>query len=1012
MADDPLPLILTPVENDPPAGDAIVSRPGARARLRPYERKALPWAVFYPDWYLATYADARSRCAGRGVDAALRDYLDHGQGAGHSPNPFFDEAWYRAAYPDIARAITDGAVESGFDHYCREGYLKRSPHWLFEEHTYRHRSPDLTDEGLAAQGVANGYGHYLRHGDREGRSGSPFFDPALCAPQLGASGGPVLRDDAPFHAFLRRLDTDQPELRTTWYFDPVWYRTTYPEVAEGIAAGRWRSALHHYLTNDTPTAYDPLPLFSERDYVARYPDIAAAVEAGDWRNGYRHFLANGAAEGRVPGPRFDPVWYVATHAPVRDDLDAGRAPDAFTHYLAIGRDRGLAAAPEVTGDGDVDPATDLYVSRARALLPARARHKLDFSFTGVPDLAVVMLLRSGFALSMQALAGLRDHYRNAIELVLVDCASTDETRHILRYVDGARLVRFEAAVPENAAINAALRVITTSMVLLLDDDTDLASGAIEAALARLHSSTKIGAVGAKLVGANGRLDSAGGIVWRDGGVARYLHGALPTAPEANFVRDVDYCARGFLLARTTVLQEIDGLDEAFTWADFADADLGLRIAASGYRVVYEPNALVYRLGAAQSGGDDARQQALFFRKHINQLRFRYLIDAKVEVFARAVGDAPTRVLFIEDLVPLRMIGSGFVRSNDLIHTMAAMGVFITVYPMNAGGFDIAAIYADMPDTVEVMHDRTLADLDALFDARPGYYDLIWVARTHNLDRILPRLTRSTAGAGRPPRVVLDTEAIAALREAERRRVSGGAGDFDLEAAILREFANAHFCQNIVAVTEHEAAMLRALGFSDAVVVGHVRALTPTPRAFEERAGLLFIGAIHEMDSPNYDSLCWFVDAVLPLVERALGWETRLTVVGYTGAGVSLDRFRHHPRVTLRGAVAETEPLYDSHRVYVAPTRYSAGAPYKVYEAASFGLPVVATELLRQQLGWDSGTELLAADCADPAAFAQHIVAVYRDPVLWQSLRDAALARLAADNSQAHYEQALTTMLRR
>ena len=80
-------------------------------------------------------------------------------------------------------------------------------------------------------------------------------------------------------------------------------------------------------------------------------------------------------------------------------------------------------------------------------------------------------------------------------------------------------------------------------------------------------------------------------------------------------------------------------------------------------------------------------------------------------------------------------------------------------------------------------------------------------------------------------------------------------------------------------------------------------------------------------------------------------------------------FREHPRITLRGTVADTLPLYASHRVFVAPTRYAAGLPYKVNEAASFGLPVVATELLRGQLGWTDGEDILAAPAADPALFA-------------------------------------------
>ena len=63
-----------------------------------------------------------------------------------------------------------------------------------------------------------------------------------------------------------------------------------------------------------------------------------------------------------------------------------------------------------------------------------------------------------------------------------------------------------------------------------------------------------------------------------------------------------------------------------------------------------------------------------------------------------------------------------------------------------------------------------------------------------------------------------------------------------------------------------------------------------------------------MDHPNYDGLVWFVDEVLPLIERALRWETRLTVAGYIAPHVTLARFQDHPRVTLRGPAADFRPL--------------------------------------------------------------------------------------------------------
>ena len=136
------------------------------------------------------------------------------------------------------------------------------------------------------------------------------------------------------------------------------------------------------------------------------------------------------------------------------------------------------------------------------------------------------------------------------------------------------------------------------------------------------------------------------------------------------------------------------------------------------------------------------------------------------------------------------------------------------------------------------------------------------------------------------------------------------------------------------------------------------------------------------------------------------------MAGYAGEKVSLDRFRDHPRVTLLGAVADIQALYDRHRVFVAPTRYAGGTPYKVYEAASFGLPVVATRLLAQQMGWEDEVEFLAADCADPGRFAELVIMIYRDPMLWQKLRDNALKRLRTENSQQQYTGAIRAVLER
>jgi GT2 family glycosyltransferase len=977
--------------------------------LQPPGETAIAWAVFDAAWYLARYPDVRSAIGDAGDSGVLSFYLEQGQKLGHSPNIWFDETWYVRQYADAATAVRDGRAKSGFDAYCLGFFYHTSPHWLFNEAYYRQRY-DLTDEILANDSAANGYDHYLRYGCKENRIGHRLFDPAAYRAQLDPKEAVAADAIGAFIHYLRHIEARGPELPVSPYFSPTWYLRRYPTVAQAVAKGDWLCALHHYLGNDAPAKFDPLEEFSEAFYLERYPDVATTTGPNSWRNGYDHFLDAGAGELRTPNERLDLRDYVDTHRSVRADLAAGRTWDAFMHYLTIGRNQGLALSSEQ--EITEQQANALFLKTANHRLPTASRARQDFTCDGPPSFSVVMVLCNGFERTLLALARLRANHPGPMELILVDNGSTDETTTLSRYVEGARRLHFDVDIGYARACNAALNCVTSDIVLFLSNAATLMPGAIDAALSRLGSDARIGAVGGKLVRAHGRLLQAGGIVWRDGMACAYLSDASPTAPEANFVRDVDFCSSDFLLVRAAVLRELEGFDDEFTDRDYQSADLCLRIAGAGRRVVYDPAVVVYchderADGLATNTTAEPAYQRLS-RKHAGALRFRYIADRHVAVFARC-ADINKRVLFIDDTIPMRMIGSGFGRSTDIIQTMASLGYSVTIYPIKRSSFGLANVYADMPDTSEVMHDGEFASLAEFLTARRGYYDAIWIARTHNLDLVKPLLERVAGVTGRLPRIVLDTEAIASQRDAARAELSGEK-PVDIDAAIRLEFSNATICQNIIAVNPAEAQAVRDLGFFNVAVLGLLREPQPTPRAFTERAGLLFIGAMHHTDSPNYDGLVWFIEMVLPLIESALGWETRLTVVGYTGADVSLAQFRDHPRVTLRGPLVETERLYDSHRIFVAPTRFAAGTPYKVHEAASFGVPVVATELLRRQLGWENGSDLLSAEPDDPAEFARHVVTLYRDAALWQRLRDNAIERVCQEDSRSQYEAVIRQVL--
>jgi GT2 family glycosyltransferase/glycosyltransferase involved in cell wall biosynthesis len=1024
-------------------------------KKKPVANARMPlWSVFEPDWYTRCHVGVAVEMRAAGISDPEQFYRRYGAKLGHSPNMFFDEEWYLREYPDVAAFVAAGGFASGFAHYCDDGYRERSPHWLFSEQFYLSSNPEVTRGVLDRHGLVNGYDHYLALGDRGFRGGHWFFDPALYRahkPEAdrsdpGVGGG--------FAQFLAGGCVSGSLARVSWYFDPAWYLQAYPEVAGEVATGLWRCALHHFLCNPTPQRYQALEWFSEAYYGATYPDVQRAVEAGRFRNTYEHFVHHWAAERRRPHPDIDLLHYFLS-GQVQADLEGGAFRDAFAHWLArlTGGALGRVVAPIEEAQ-----SKQLFARAAESMLPQLARAGLEFGLPeastpafsvpafsvpafsvpafSVPAFSVIMVLHNQFALTMMALASLRANFGGAIELILVDSGSHDETRHIERYVRGARMIRFPYNAGFVEACNTALPQVSAPALLYLNNDLLLGPDACRLALARLFGAASVGAVGGKLIRTNGQLQEAGSIIWRDGTTLGYLRDADPNIPEANFVREVDYCSGAFLMLRTALVRQLGGFDDAYRPAYYEEADLCVRLRKSGWRTLYDPSVVIqhFEYGSADATASTrlmARNHAIFVDRHRDYLRYQHPARARNAVHARsprpiqagqiqggqiqAGTDAPARearalrILFIEDRIPLRRLGAGYVRSNDIIHAMAGLGHAVSVFPIYAATASVIEIYRDLPETAEVLYERGMESLAGFIEARAGYYDIVWIGRTHNLERLLPILGDSSQALPAHG-LVLDTEAIAAPRSLEQDRVLGQPQTESLEQALRRELACAYFCQKIIAVSDHDASLVRQAGHSNVCVLGHMRQPCPTPSSWSQRRHLLFLGAIHDPGSPNHDSLEWFVGQVLPLLEGRLPPDVRFTVAGFVRQGIDLSELGRNPRVDLLGPVEDLAALYDRHRVFIAPTRFAGGIPFKVHEAASYGLPVVATDLLCRQVGWNDGHEISAGGSNHPQHFADATLALYDDEQRWNTIREGALQRLAQENNHTTYVDTLQYIL--
>ena len=261
------------------------------------------------------------------------------------------------------------------------------------------------------------------------------------------------------------------------------------------------------------------------------------------------------------------------------------------------------------------------------------------------------------------------------------------------------------------------------------------------------------------------------------------------------------------------------------------------------------------------------------------------------------------------------------------------------------------------------------------------------------------------------KIIYDAEALYTLRQFEQRQLKGETiSTQEREKLIAEEINLARQSDRIIAVSAREKQRFNERGYQNVTVLGH--ALNPifTPNNFHQRQHILFVGSIYELESPNADSILWFSKEIFPLIQAELGQEVNLLVAGNNTVEEIKQKIKQlqNDSIEMLGKVDDLKDLYNQTRLFVAPTRFAAGIPHKVHEAAAYGLPVVTTPLIAAQLEWEDEIDLLVAD--NSKVFAQQCVKLYRDAQLWERLRLNSLKKIESQCSPESFQATLKQIL--
>jgi GT2 family glycosyltransferase len=643
---------------------------------------------------------------------------------------------------------------------------------------------------------------------------------------------------------------------------------------------------------------------------------------------------------------------------------------------------------------------------SRAVLASflAAGSRLSFAATGAPVVSVIVIVWNRADLTLGCLRALTAQRDVAIEIVIVDNASTDDTSELLERLDGVTVIRNTENVGFTVAVNIGAKAARGEFLLLLNNDAELVPGAVRHLVETCARDASIGAVGGKLVFPDGRLQEAGSIIWADGSCEAYGRGGDPASPEFNFERAVDFCSAALLLTRRTMFDALGGFDQRYRPAYYEDADYCARLWARGYSVIYQPNAAAihYEFGSATSSDASIELQRerrpLFVSLHREWLSTQRSRDDGV-LAARSHPHGRRSLIFIDDAAPDRRLGAGFPRAAALVRALEALGYLVTIY--ETAGRGRSRQRDDGLRAVEIVNGGP-GGLRAFLTSRRGH-DLVIVSRPHNMQYVKAVVGADLSALAVP--CIYDAEAVFALREIGRQQIAGDRlSESQSRASIDAELRLTRGCAGVLVVSDAEKQLFTSAGSRPVFVVAHAIELQPTPNRFECRRTMLFVGAFGP-GSPNDDAVGFFCGDVLPALRRS-GCDAPLVVAGARIPDAL--RASAAASVTWHSDVDDLTPFYDEARVFVAPTRFAAGIPLKVVEAAAHGVPVVCTPLVAQQLGWQPGAELLAA--GSPSEFADAVRSLFADRDLWTRLRDGALARVTNDYSATALRAALQEAL--